>query len=55
MTNTTTASVTSLPFEMASGPVPYRMSNDYMFRAVLSTNLTGQSFLKQIHGRRSKC
>lgn len=38
MTNTNTASVTSLPFEMASGPVPYRMSNDYMFRAVLQKN-----------------
>ena len=39
-------------YETASGPIPYNMTNDYMFQEVLQENETiGHPSLKQVHGR----
>lgn len=38
MTSKKIVSETALPFWETCGPVPYKMSNDYMFRAVLQQN-----------------
>ncbi|MCI7131402.1 MAG: hypothetical protein MSA09_12805 [Lachnospiraceae bacterium] len=32
-------------YEMASGPIAYNMTNDYMFRAILQYEISGRSTL----------
>ena len=38
MTNTSSATLSSTSYLDATGPIPYGMTNDYMFRTVLQRN-----------------